>query len=97
MWIGGRRSTDDKWRYMNGSEFNKQITTPSQTASYCLYVRLCKDSTVEYHDDNCDEKTTSSRLLCQYDQSKTAVAHQIPISVINVTERQNMMDLMETE
>ena len=24
IWIGGRRSTDDKWRYMNGSEFNKK-------------------------------------------------------------------------
>ena len=23
IWIGGRRSSDDKWRYMNGSEFNK--------------------------------------------------------------------------
>ncbi|KAK2139118.1 hypothetical protein LSH36_2022g00004 [Paralvinella palmiformis] len=71
IWIGGRRSTDDKWRYINGSEFNKQFTTSSQTSSYCLYVRLCKDRTPEYHDDNCDEKTTSSRLLCQYDQSKT--------------------------
>ena len=26
IWIGGRRSTDDKWRFMNGSEFNKQCT-----------------------------------------------------------------------
>ena len=24
IWIGGRRGTDDKWRYMNGTEFNKQ-------------------------------------------------------------------------
>ncbi|KAK2138888.1 hypothetical protein LSH36_2259g00017 [Paralvinella palmiformis] len=71
IWIGGRRSTDDKWRYINGSEFNKQITTSSQTASYCLYVRLCKDRAPEYHDENCDEITTSSRLLCQYDESKT--------------------------
>ena len=30
IWIGGRRSTDDKWRYMNGSEFNKQ----------CMYLNI---------------------------------------------------------
>ena len=23
IWIGGRRSTDDTWRYINGTEFNK--------------------------------------------------------------------------
>ncbi|KAK2138889.1 hypothetical protein LSH36_2259g00018 [Paralvinella palmiformis] len=71
IWIGGQRSTDDKWRYMNGSEFNKQFTTSPQTASYCLYVKLCKDRAPEYRDDNCDEKITSSQLLCQYDESKT--------------------------
>ncbi|KAK2150234.1 hypothetical protein LSH36_416g00016 [Paralvinella palmiformis] len=71
IWIGGRRSIDDSWRYMNGTEFNKQVTTPSQTASYCLYVKLCKGLAPEYHDNNCDEKTSHSRLLCQYDESKT--------------------------
>ncbi|KAK2145316.1 hypothetical protein LSH36_688g01096 [Paralvinella palmiformis] len=30
IWIGGRRSTDDKWIYMNGAEFNK----------YCLYLYI---------------------------------------------------------
>ncbi|KAK2138474.1 hypothetical protein LSH36_2976g00001, partial [Paralvinella palmiformis] len=63
IWIGGRRSTDDKWRYMNGSEFNKKITISSQTSSYCLYVKVCKDLTQEYHDDNCDEKKVFTNTL----------------------------------
>jgi len=30
IWIGGRRSTDDKLRYINGTEFNKQ----------CMYLNM---------------------------------------------------------
>ncbi|KAK2139721.1 hypothetical protein LSH36_1641g00046 [Paralvinella palmiformis] len=58
---------------MNGTEFKKQVTTPFQAASYCLYVEICKDLTPEYHVDNCDEKKSPSRLLCQYDESKTDI------------------------
>ncbi|KAK2139202.1 hypothetical protein LSH36_1945g00003 [Paralvinella palmiformis] len=34
IWIGGRRSTDDKWRYMNGSEFNKQYSCISSDSHF---------------------------------------------------------------
>ncbi|KAK2140811.1 hypothetical protein LSH36_1239g00030 [Paralvinella palmiformis] len=71
IWIGGRRSTDDKWRYLNGTQFNKQYTRNNESAQYCLYVKLCKNGNPEYHADNCDEKNSNSRLLCQFDQSKT--------------------------
>ncbi|KAK2150235.1 hypothetical protein LSH36_416g00025 [Paralvinella palmiformis] len=74
IWIGGRRSTDDKLRYINGTEFNKQFyLSPDDAAHYCLYVMLCKDFAPEYYDDNCDEKISHKKILCQYDQSKTDI------------------------
>ncbi|KAK2138582.1 hypothetical protein LSH36_2772g00000 [Paralvinella palmiformis] len=34
IWIGGRRSIDDKWRYMNGSEFDKQDSCSSSDSHF---------------------------------------------------------------
>ena len=45
--------------------------SPDDAAHYCLYVMLCKDFAPEYYDDNCDEKISHKKILCQYDQSKT--------------------------
>ncbi|KAK2140810.1 hypothetical protein LSH36_1239g00018 [Paralvinella palmiformis] len=46
------------------------VASPNEAARYCSYVKLCKGIAPEYHDDNCDEKTGPSRILCQYDDSK---------------------------
>ncbi|KAK2165393.1 hypothetical protein LSH36_51g07031 [Paralvinella palmiformis] len=74
-WIGGQRSSDDTWKYINGTAFSKTVTEyADETLQNCLFVILCKASSSGYSftSDNCDERFSNSGLFCQYDRNQTS-------------------------
>ncbi|KAK2138583.1 hypothetical protein LSH36_2772g00009 [Paralvinella palmiformis] len=42
IWIGGRRSTDDEWKCIKGTKFDKQDSTPEGYPEICHEKHPCK-------------------------------------------------------
>ncbi|KAK2145313.1 hypothetical protein LSH36_688g01000 [Paralvinella palmiformis] len=75
--MAGKRSTDDTWGFMNGTELKNNVD------QHCLAIKLCKNSKPQYIADNCYEKTSHSGLLCQYDPDETGSGTNTDTQIID--------------
>ncbi|KAK2142619.1 hypothetical protein LSH36_932g01073 [Paralvinella palmiformis] len=70
IWLAGKGSNDIvKWKYMNNSDIQeslrKRITDTERVQ--IVYMLCCKRvKIIQYTSDQCDEKNSRSRLICQY-------------------------------